>query len=115
MKNDFPRLLRNHQTDCEALLWRHLRRNNFGVKFRRQHPVGGFVLDFYCPESKLAIELDGGQHAEPAERVRDRERTRKLEKRGIRVMRVWNSEVVENLEGVLEKIYMETRRTPPSP
>jgi len=73
------------------------------------------VLDFYCPESKLGIEVDGGRHAEPAEMARDRRRTRELERRGIHVLRIWNSEVLQNLEGVLEKIFEGVRGRPPSP
>jgi very-short-patch-repair endonuclease len=92
-----------------------LRRNGLGVKFRRQHPIGNYVLDFYCCKSKLGIELDGGQHADPAEKERDRRRTRELERRGIRVLRVWNSEVIDNLDGVLERIFEEVRGRPPSP
>jgi len=76
-----------------------------GCKFRRQQPIEPYVVDFYCHEARLAIELDGGEHNEPAARARDEERTRSLEARGIRVLRFWNNEVFNNLEGVLQTIY----------
>jgi very-short-patch-repair endonuclease len=93
-------------TDAEHLLWGCLRRKQLcGFRFRRQHPVERFVLDFYCCEAKLAIELDGGQHNEPEARFRDKERTACLERQGIKVIRFWNSEVLNNLEGALARIY----------
>ena len=75
-----------------------------GCKFRRQRPIEPYVVSFYCHEARLAIELDGGQHDEPAARARDEERTIFLEARGIRVLRFWNNEVFNNLEGVLQTI-----------
>jgi predicted helicase len=75
-----------------------------GYKFRRQHPLGRFVLDFYCHEAKLCVELDGGQHAEPAQADYDRERTVWLNREGIRVIRFWNTDVFNNIEGVLQSI-----------
>jgi len=103
---EFARQMRREQTDAERLLWSLLRDRRFmGYKFRRQQPIEPYVLDFYCHEAQLAIELDGGQHNEPAARVRDEERTRSLEARGIRVLRFWNNEVFNNLEGVLQTIY----------
>jgi very-short-patch-repair endonuclease len=92
-------------TDAEAILWRSLRTRRFGrFKFRRQHPVGNYVLDFYCAEAKLAIELDGGQHAREDHSTPDKARTRDLEKRGIRVLRFWNNEVFQNLDGVMIRV-----------
>jgi adenine-specific DNA-methyltransferase len=103
---EFARQLRREQTDTERLLWLLLRDRRFmGCKFRRQHPIEPYVVDFYCHEARLAIELDGGEHNEPAARARDEERTRFLEARGIRVLRFWNDEVFNNLEGVLQTIY----------
>jgi very-short-patch-repair endonuclease/DNA modification methylase len=103
---EFARQLRREQTDAERLLWSLLRDRRFmGCKFRRQHPIEPYVVDFYCHEARLAIELDGGEHNEPAARARDEERTRFLEARGIRVLRFWNNEVFNNLEGVLQTIY----------
>lgn len=89
-----------------------------GVKFRRQHPLEHYVLDFYCAERKLAIEIDGGQHSENSERTRDAQRTASLRMRGIRVLRFWNNEVFENPEGVWEIIAAALQEQPllqPSP
>lgn len=73
-----------------------------GVKFRRQHSLGKYIADFYCPEKKLVIELDGGQHS--AQKEYDENRTRYFATLGVRVLRVWNNEIRENLNGVLLKI-----------
>jgi len=103
---EFARQLRKEQTDAEQLLWSLLRdRRLAGFKFRRQHPVEPYVVDFYCHEARLAVELDGGQHNEPDERAKDAKRTAFLEGQGIRVLRFWNNEVFRNTEGVLEAIY----------
>jgi very-short-patch-repair endonuclease len=114
------RSLRSTMTDAEQLLWHCLRRKQLGgFRFRRQHPFDRFILDFYCCEVKLAIELDGGQHNEPAAQARDKERSELLACHGIQVIRFWNSEVLSNTEGVLQNIYeMLMRRTdlkPPPP
>jgi very-short-patch-repair endonuclease len=110
------RSLRKNMTDAEQLIWKCLRRKQLGgFRFRRQHPIERFVLDFYCCEAKLAIELDGGQHNEPDVRLRDNERTAFLQHHGIRVIRFWNSEVLENPEGVLEKIYADLQAPPSQP
>ena len=100
------RKLRTEQTDAEQLLW-HLLRNRrfFKVKFRRQHPVAPYVLDFYCHEERLGIELDGGQHNEPDKRRVDAERTAFLKSKGIRIIRFWNNEVLQETEAVLERLY----------
>jgi very-short-patch-repair endonuclease len=109
------RELRKRQTDAESLLWRNLRRRNFvGVKFRRQHPVEGYIADFYCGEARLVVELDGGGHAEDGQARYDGERTIALARAGIRVLRFWNTEVLQSLDGVLEVIFEAVRR-PPSP
>ena len=81
-----------------------------GYKFRRQFPVGGYILDFYCHPAKLAIELDGGGHNDEEQRRYDRERTRILEGTGIRGVRFWNNDVLNELENVLEVIYAELMR-----
>ncbi|MGN6460706.1 MAG: endonuclease domain-containing protein [Pseudolabrys sp.] len=99
------RRLRSASTDAELKLWRALRRDQLhNLHFRRQHPVGPYTLDFYCPVASLAIELDGGQHAEPANIVSDERRTAWLSKKGIKVLRFWNNDVLQNLAGVLEQI-----------
>jgi len=98
--------LRKQATDAETLLWQLLRRNQIlGMGFRRQHPLGVYVLDFYCHEAKLVVELDGGQHNEEGQRGRDEKRTAYLQQQGLTVLRFWNNEVFENTEGVLQRIY----------
>jgi len=94
------RQLRKNQTDAEQALWLHLRRRQLGAfRFRRQQPIGPYIVDFFCPKAKLVVEIDGGQHVERVEH--DAERTQWLESRGYRVVRYWNNEVLRNIEGVL--------------
>ncbi|MCB9078008.1 MAG: DUF1156 domain-containing protein [Anaerolineaceae bacterium] len=113
------RRLRREMTDAEQLLWQCLRRKQLGgYRFRKQHPLERFVLDFYCPAARLAIELDGGQHNTPDGLARDEERTAILQQHGIEVIRFWNNEVLTDLEGVLQRIYeilqeREQSQTPP--
>jgi len=93
------RQLRHHATEVEKLLWQHLRQPPFKEHhFRRQATIGAFFCDFASHKLKLVIELDGGQHADNAA---DAERTALLESKGYRVLRFWNNQVTENLEGVL--------------
>ncbi len=100
------RELRAEQTDAEQYLWQLLRDRRFGDhKFRRQHPVEPYVLDFYCHEQKLAIELDGGQHNEDAHARRDAVRDAFLTAQGIRVLRIWNSELFQRTEDVLGALW----------
>ena len=100
------RSLRKNLTDAEQLLWFCVRRKQLGgFRFRRQHPFEQYVLDFFCYEARLAVELDGGQHNDPNIHSRDRERTAFLNNHGIQVVRFWNNEVFSNLEGVLQTIY----------
>jgi very-short-patch-repair endonuclease len=104
-KTERARRLRRDSTDVEARLWAKLRRGQIdGVSFRRQHPAGPYVLDFYCSALRLAIELDGGQHNEAAHQGRDRRRDQWLEERGVATLRFWNSDVTENFSSVLETI-----------
>ena len=99
------RHLRRHGTPAEAALWRLLQRRQLhGRRFRRQHSVGPYVLDFYCPEERLAIELDGAVHSAPAQAAYDAERTRALEALGLRVIRFENGAVFAAPEGVLAAI-----------
>lgn len=95
--------MRRNATDAERLLWSRLRNRQIGgARFRRQHPAGGFIVDFLCVDAKLMIEVDGGQHAENA--GADRERDARLAQAGYRVLRFWNNEVLGNVDGVLEVI-----------
>lgn len=97
------RQLRSNATDAERRLWRHLRARQLGgARFRRQHPVAGFVLDFACPELKLGVELDGGQHLE--QRGYDAQRSERLAESGYRVLRFWNDDVLLRTEAVLEQV-----------
>jgi very-short-patch-repair endonuclease len=108
------RKLRRNSTDVERLLWRALRERNPSWKFRRQHPIGHHIADFACPERKLVIELDGGQHARRTDA--DAARTAVLALHGYRVVRFWNGDILSNIEGVLETIRRELERpTSPQP
>ncbi|MDO8644167.1 MAG: endonuclease domain-containing protein [bacterium] len=99
------RALRHNPTDAEEFLWRKIRNKGLGgLRFWRQYSVGSFILDFYCPAKKLAIELDGGQHAQEASVVYDKERTDFLRSKEIYVLRFWNNEIFKNTQAVLEKI-----------
>jgi very-short-patch-repair endonuclease len=106
IKTERARRLRRDATDVERRLWQKLRKAQIdGASFRRQHAAGNYILDFYCPALQLAIELDGGQHAQAA--VRDRRRDEWLAQRGVTVLRFWNSDVTQNLSGVLEVIALK--------
>jgi very-short-patch-repair endonuclease len=99
------RSLRQNQTDVEQLLWQRVRnRQILNCKFRRQFPIDPYIVDFCCLELKLIIELDGSQHIERLQS--DTVRTQILAQRGFKVIRFWNNEVIENMEGVLTKIYL---------
>lgn len=121
LKKDYEikiaRSLRKNQTDADRLLWSRLRAERLqGVKFRRQHPVGPYFADFCSMDKKLVVELDGGQHAE--REVEDAVRTTYLQKLGYRVLRVWNHDVFEQMEAVLEAIHNALLDSPsphPSP
>ncbi len=97
------RTLRKNSTDAEKILWYNIRAKQLeGLKFRRQEPIGRYVVDFVCFERNLIIELDGGQHA--IDREKDIERDCWLKNEGFRVLRFWNNDVLNNLEGVIFKI-----------
>jgi very-short-patch-repair endonuclease len=102
------RNLRANMTDAEARLWRALRRDQLnGLHFRKQHPIGPFTVDFYCPSLRLAVEVDGGQHAEQRKQADDR-RTNWLAEKGVTIVRYWNNDVLSNLEGVLSDLLGHT-------
>ncbi|MFH1874713.1 MAG: endonuclease domain-containing protein [Pseudomonadota bacterium] len=109
----FAKQLRKDSTDTERFLWRKLRSKNLqGFKFRRQEPIGNYIVDFVCYETKVIIECDGGQHTlqKPTDNVRDEW----LKKEGYNVLRFWNNEVLQNIEGVLEVI-LKACKDHPSP
>ncbi|GAB3344703.1 endonuclease domain-containing protein [Lysobacter tyrosinilyticus] len=115
------RELRSNATDAEKVLWRALRGKQLeGFRFRRQVPIAGFIADFLCPQARLIIELDGGQHAEQG--GYDAARTTKLAGFGYRVLRYWNNDVLARTEAVLEDIHShllksnnKSNSTPPQP
>lgn len=99
------RKLRRRQTEAERSLWMGLRNRQLeGVKFRRQQPIGPYIVDFVSTEKRLIVEVDGGQHNEEGIEGKDEERTLWLKGQGYRVLRFWNNEVLSNIEGVLERI-----------
>ena len=101
------RNLRRSQTDAERLLWSRLRNKQIdGIKFRRQVPIGSYIVDFVSFEKYLVIELDGSQHDLTANKVYDDKRTAYLQTVGHTVLRFWNNEVLANLDGVLEVIHL---------
>lgn len=106
--NALRRRLRNEATRAELMLWEHLQGKKLkGLKFRRQYGVGPYVVDFYCPKFKLAIELDGDTHYEDDAQENDRERENYIKTYDVHFLRFTNNEVYGNLDGVLEKIREE--------
>ena len=110
MRKDRARHLRRNMTDAEKRLWGELRNKALGgFKFRRQAPVGRYVVDFVCHGAMLIVEVDGGQHA--MESHRDATRTMDLEAAGFRVLRFWNNEVLQNTDGVLQEILRVAKKS----
>lgn len=106
--------LRKNQTDAEIKMWRHLKNRALaGYKFRRQCPIGPYIVDFVCFETMLIVEIDGGQHAIQIQK--DARRTEQLESRGFRVLRFWNNEVLTSTESVLHTILTTLLSSPSSP
>ena len=109
--HQIARNLRRRQTVSEDKLWRALRGRRFdGRKFRRQHPIAGYIVDFACIEARLVIEVDGETHSTPGEVRRDHERTQAIEAAGYMVVRVANHEVRTNMPSVLDTIWLELNR-----
>lgn len=107
---DRRRNLRRNQTEAEKLLWQRLRNKQLNdLKFFRQYSVGAYILDFYCPTLKLAIELDGGQHGMPEALAYDEARTKYLNELGIEVMRFWNADVIKGIDEVLMEIQRRSK------
>ena len=106
--------LGKHQTNAEVILWQALRNRKLARwKFRRQHVINRYVVDFVCLDAKLIIEVDGATHSTESERSADGSRTRLLEACGFQVLRFWNEEIYSNLEGVMETILAELGRGTP--
>lgn len=99
------KILRRNMPPAEATLWKHIQRNQLGVKFRRQHSVTNYILDFYCPKLKLAIELDGSTHDNEIGFAKDRTRDTNLTQLGITVIRYTNQDVYNNLEGIISHLH----------
>jgi very-short-patch-repair endonuclease len=113
-KKEFARFLRKHQTACEEKMWRLLRNKQFkNLKFRRQHVVGGFVVDFYCNQYKFAVEIDGGIHMR--RKGYDELRDEALESKGIHLLRVSNPEIENDEEMVIRRISEYIEKLNPSP
>jgi very-short-patch-repair endonuclease len=108
------RNLRKNMTDVERLLWSKIRgRQLRGFRFRRQHPIGRYIVDFVCIELKLIVEMDGGQHGD--QQQYDMNRTQWLQTKGYKVIRFWNNDVIDDLEGVMQAIYNHLPPSQPSP
>jgi very-short-patch-repair endonuclease len=110
----FALQLRKSSTDAELRLWLQLKNRNLGgFKFRRQHPIPPYIVDFVCLEQKLIVELDGGQHAEQA--ASDAKRSAFLEPQGFRIIRFWNDVALKQTDVVLEEILRQLHAPYPSP
>ena len=111
------REMRHPQTPAEVTLWRGIRNRNLGYKFRRQHPIDRFIIDFYCAQAKLCIEIDGDSHLEPDQMDYDTARTEYLEALGYKVIRFTNNDVRYNIHSVVDEIVrvIESRIPTPSP
>lgn len=110
------RQLRQTETWAEKLMWRWLRDRRFSrYKFRRQHPIGNYYLDFFCEEAELNIELDGSQHGFPDQRKHDLDREKFLQSLGIKTLRFWNSQLRRNTQGIRDTIFEELQQRAPHP
>ena len=102
------RKLRKNSTEAERKLWRHIRSKQIaGAKFRRQQPIGDYIVDFVCFEAKVVVELDGGQHTQADNRAKDSQRDKYFQDNGYTVLRFWNNDVLKNMEGVKEILLRE--------
>jgi len=112
-RTERARSLRRALTTAESTLWTRIRARQLGgFKFARQEPIDHYYVDFVCRERRLIVELDGGQHAESLE---DRQRDSRLRALGYRVIRIWNNDVIENLDGVLQRLLSELEKSPLTP
>jgi very-short-patch-repair endonuclease len=116
MANERARQLRTNQTDAERKLWKHLKAlKSHGWHFRRQVPIDHFIVDFACYSARIVIELDGGQHNFVAHERADQARDGHLAKQGFEVLRFWNNDVLQNTEGVMERIVERLALRTPTP
>ncbi len=106
---EFARMLRKESTEAEDILWQKVRGRRLGAKFRRQHPIDKYIVDFYSFEKKLVIELDGGIHLNPEVKQNDEQRQRLIESLGYRFLQFSNEEVMNNIDKVLDKIRKEIK------
>jgi very-short-patch-repair endonuclease len=105
---------RRNQTEAERALWAKVRNKQFfGIRFFRQYSIGPYILDFYCPTVKLAVELDGGQHNQSDSREYAAARSEYLKAQGIEVMRFWDNEVLLDIQSVLSKLELKVPPRPP--
>lgn len=103
--NSLAKVLRKNQTPQEQKLWQLLRnRQTLGYKFKRQYPMGDYIVDFVCREKKLVIEIDGGQHNIIETISKDNQRSEFIKQRGFKIIRFWNTEIDNNIEGVYQTI-----------
>ena len=110
------RKLRSRMTSAETSLWSRIRAKQLqGLKFRRQHGIGPYIVDFYCPERSLVIEVDGDAHADEKQVTKDRQREKHLRSLGLQVIRYRNNDVLNNLDGVLEDLYRKVVLASTSP
>ncbi|MFH2018488.1 MAG: DUF559 domain-containing protein [bacterium] len=101
----FAKNLRENSTDAEKLLWRYLRAKQFGyLKFRRQQIIGKYIVDFVCFAKKIIVELDGSQHADVDNKLKDQVRDQWLKSQGFTVLRFWDNDVLKNIRGVWDEI-----------
>ena len=108
---NLARNLRKNSPDAENKLWYFLRAKRFeDLRFRRQKPIGRYIVDFICNSKKIIIELDGGQHAEKENIEKDKIRSEYLKKRGFKVIRFWDNEIFENCEQVLDVIFQHCHK-----
>ena len=103
LKN-LARHLRKKMTEAEKILWSKTRRKQLGCQFYRQRILGNYIVDFYCPEARVIVEVDGGQHNESG---KDKKRDTWLANQGFKVIRFWDNEVLKNIEGVIQKLREE--------
>ena len=102
-------------TDAEKLLWRKIRKKQIGnLQFYRQRPIGSYIADFYCDKAKLIIEIDGGQHYEKENILKDRTRDEYFRKIGLRVVRFTNLDILKNIDNVVESVYQKIKNPPPT-